>query len=337
MIKQLILFLALIFSAGCVTETTHSQQQPTITQTDGKQCIPATESDWQSQVLKGKVKTARTFKTWFSKNEKIGKIVEGKQELEEEFRYDSKGNQVAWKNTNYLPANPENEITSAYTCDGKSIAEVKLLKKDGSVIERTTYGYNDSGNKIEEAVFFPNGTLERLEKYTLDAKGNIIEEISTQQIHPEHFNPKRYDAYVTTKRTLKHDDRRNAVEEKHFYPDGSLYGTWVYTFDNADRLIKTVRTDKKNRLEDLKIKILDDAGRLLEELSYSNSCYTKDDEMCEGSLNTNIGVFNTGWKTVFIYDAQDNWIKQIEYQIFEKNGEKSFEPSTALYRRLTYY
>ena len=336
MMKRLILFLALIFSAGCVTETTHSQQQPMVTQTGGNQCIPTAELDWQLQGLKGEVKIARTFKTWFSKNEKTGKIVEGEQELEEEFRYDSKGNQTAWENTNYLPADSKNATTTAYTCVGKNIAEVKLLKKDGSLIKRTTYGYDDNRNKIEEALFFPDGTLESRQKYTLDAKGDIVEEISAEQVHPEHFNPKRYDAYVTTKRTFKRDDRGNAIEEKHFYPDGSLYGTWVYTFDSADRLIKTVRTDKKNRLEDLKIKFFDDAGRLLEELSYSNSCYTKNDEMCEGSLNTDIGVFNTGWKTVFTYDAQDNWVKQIEYQIFEKNGEKSFEPSTALYRRLTY-
>ncbi len=223
MMKQIILFLALISSAGCVTETTHSQQQPTIVQTGGNQCVPTNESDWKLQDLKGKVKTVRTFKTWFSKNEKTRKIVEGEQELEDEFRYDSKGKQVAWKNTNYLPADPENVITP------------------------------------------------------------------------------------------------------------------VYTFDDTNRLIKTVRTDKKNRLEELKIYTFDNAGRLLEELKYYNSCYTKDNQMCEGSLNTDIGVFNTGWKTVFTYDVQDNWIKQIEYQIFERNGEKSFEPSTALYRRLTYY
>jgi len=127
--KQLILFLALTFCAGCATEITHSQQQPTVTQTGGNQCILATESDWKLQDLKGKVKTARTFKTWFSKNEKTGKIVEGKQELEEEFHYDFKGNQTTWKNANYLSADSKNEATSVYTCVGKNIAEIKLLKK----------------------------------------------------------------------------------------------------------------------------------------------------------------------------------------------------------------
>jgi hypothetical protein len=310
---------------------------PAVAQTGRKQCVSIPESDWKLQDLTGKVKTTRTFKTWFSKNEKTGKMVEGKQEFEEEFHFNSKGNQVAWKNVNYLPTDPKDALTSVYTCNGKKITEIKLLKRNGSLINRTTYGYDNKGNTIEEAVFFPDGTLERREKYILDAKGNIIEEVSTQQSHPEHFIPKRYDVYITTRRTFKYDDRGNAIEEKHFYPDGSLFGTWVSTYDAADRLIRLFRTDKQNRPEELEIYTFDNAGHLLEQLHYSNFCHTKDGQMCEGSLHTEVGIFEYGTKTVFIYDMHNNWKKQIEYVIQEKNGEKTFELSTALYRRLTYY
>ena len=283
-------------------------------QTNTSTCAPGKESDWKRDDLLGRVKNIHTYKAWFRKDEKTGRMIEGESDLEEEASYDARGSQIEWKNRNYLPADPKDALTSTYICDATNrIVEIKFVRLDGSLVKRITYGYDDRGNKIEQADYFPDGTLERKEKYTLDSRGNMIEEVSTEQVHPEHFNPKRYDVYVTTKRTFKYDDRNNTTEEKHFYPDGSLYGTWINGYDSNGRLVKVVRTDKQNRLEDLNIYTYGSGRRLVEESHYSDFCYNRDGSMCEGSLNTDVGVFGYGTKTIYEYDARGNWIKQIEY------------------------
>ena len=297
----------------------------------------ANETDWQTDGLLGRVKNIRTYKTWFKKDDRTGRFVEGERDLEEEVTYDSSGNQTARNNTNELPAGTE-LLTPTNTEDSKQrTTEIRYSRSDGSLTLRITYAYDDKGRKIEEAHYFPDGTLEWRENYSLDEKGNTVEEVLTQQVHPEHFNPKRYDVYVTTKRIFKYDARNNPIEEKHLYPDGSLYATWVRTFDAKDRLTKEIRTDKQSRPEDLTINTYDSRGKLVEETHYSNFCYNRDGSMCEGTLTTEAGVFYYGTKTTYESDPTGNWIKQIEYKIRERAGVKAFEPSTAMYREITYY
>jgi len=297
----------------------------------------ANETDWQVDALFGRVKKIRTYKTWFKKDDRTGRVVEGERGLEEEATYDSSGNQTARKNTNELPGGTE-VLTPARTCDStQRTTEVRYSRPDGSLVLRITYAYDDKGHRIEEAHYFPDGTLEWQANYLLDERGNILEEVLTEQVHPEHFRPKRYDVYVTTNRIFKYDARNNPIEEKHLYPDGSLYGTWVRSFDGRDRLIKEIRTDKQARPVDLTINTYDSRGKLVEETHYSNFCYNRDGSMCEGTLTTEAGVFYYGTKTTYESDPTGNWIKQIEYTINEREGVKSFEPSTAMYREISYY
>lgn len=307
-------------------------------QTDGAGCAPVKESDWKREELQGKVKNILTYKSWFTKDEKTGQLTEGKRELEEKTSYDDQGNQIEWENENYLPADPKNALTYNYTCDAANrIVEMKIVRFDGSLFKRVTYDYDDKGHHTGTAVYFPDGTLERKKLYSLDSQGQILEEISTVQIHPEHFHPKRYDVYVTTKRTFKYDERGNATEEKDFYPDGSLHSTWINSYDEGGRLAKVVWTDKQNRLLELNVYAYGKNGKVAQTLEYKNFCYNKDDTMCEGSLTTDVGIFYYGTKTVYEYDARGNWIKQTEYEINEQKGKKSYRPISAMYRKITYY
>jgi len=307
-----------------------------------KTCGPAVEPNLISYYgddpfyeLSGRVKMVRRYKTW-----NIGVT---KPELEEEVRFDRDGNEVASKHPNELAVDDEEEFRVEYECEGTRVLAEKQFNKDGSPRHSTKYKYDDAGNMIEIAEFFKDNTLERRLQYTLDKNSNIIKEVDTKQVHPEHFRPKRYDVYVTTSSTYRYDDRKRIVEEKGFYPNGTLYSTYTYTYDKASRRVRKVWTDMKGRPVDLEINVFDDRGLLTEKWKYQNFCYTKSPssdqagDLCPGKLNTDIGLFYYGTKTVYTYDNQKNWIKQLDLEISERDGKKAFKPSTSESRQIFYY
>ena len=307
-------------------------------QSIGPKCAPVDKSDWDLDGLRGRVKSTRTYKAWFADGESNGLKVEQKRELEEEVSYDPKGHQTEWRNVNYLPADPKYKLTAGHICDAYNrISETRYIRADGSLVKRITYVYDEKEREKERAYYFPDGTLERKETYTYDDKGNMIEEVDKQQVHPEHYSPKRYDVYVTSKVTLKYDERGNKVEEKHFKTDGSLYASWVYSYDLNSRLNKSTRYDKEGRLGDQVIKKYDDTGKLIEEINYLNFCYHQDGRMCEGSVNSGDGVFYYATKVTYEYDRQGNWIKQSEFSMGGEESKSAYEPMKVLYREISYY
>jgi hypothetical protein len=284
------------------------------------------------------VKSIRTYKSWFTKDEKTGMKVERKPELEEEVFYDTKGNQTKGRNVNYLPADPKDRLTANYTCDAKGrISEIRYLSADGSLAKRITYEYDEKGRERERADYFSDGILERKETYSYDDEGNLIEEIEKQQVHPEHFNPKRYDVYVITKTTHKYDDKGNKIADILFFPDGSLSATWTYSYDSNNQMVKHTRIDKEGRLQDQYIYKYDDDGKLVEEIHYANFCYHQDGRMCEGSVNSGDGIFYYVTKTTYEYDRQGNWIKKPEFSMGGEKNKGFYEPQTVLYRKISYY
>jgi antitoxin component YwqK of YwqJK toxin-antitoxin module len=307
----------------------------TTAQAIAQECAPTKRTDWELNDLEGRVKTISTFKAWYPEG---SKKTPSKFELEEKVKYDRAGNQLVWENVNYLPLDPADKLTSLFTCDSNNrIIEIKTVRADKSLLKRTTYRYDAKGNEAEMAHYFPDGILERKEEYIYDQKGNIIEQRDTQQSHPEHFIPKRYDVYIKTKVTCKYDDKNNKIEEKHFYPDGSLFGTWTYKYDLQDRLIKETRFDKQGRLEDQDIYLYSKNGLLREKLEYMNFCYKRDGTMCEGDIHTAKGTFYYATRTVYEYDRRGNWIRETEFSIKDGNKRLRYELSTVMYRRILYY
>src|SRR4030095_14149844 len=180
-------------------------------------------------------KIVRTFKSWSG----------GRRELDEEASYGLDGKQIKWRNTSYLPLDPGDELVFEYDCDSSNrITEIRYKRLKDSSFRKTVYRYDDKGRQFEHAEYFSDGTLERLETYFYDDNGNRIEEIAKQQVHPEHFTPKRFDVYLSTKTTYEYDSKRNKIKETHFSPDGSLYATWTFRFDLKKRLTKEMRIDK---------------------------------------------------------------------------------------------
>jgi len=301
-------------------------------------CKPIQKPDWERDDLRGRVKTIRTFKTWFSKNQKSGVMVKRHPELEEEASYDPNGNLINWKNPYRLPLDPDDKVIVEYGCDSSNrIAEIRYKRLKDSAFRRTVYSYDEKGRTREQADYFADGTIERLETYSYDDNGNRSEEIEKQQVHPEHFNPKRYDVYVTTKTSYAYDGKGNKIKETLSYPDGSLYATFQFTFDAKNRLIKKTRTDKIGRLEDEFTYRYDHKGQLLEERHYATFCYQRDGQMCKGSVYNGETMFYYLTKTTYEYDRVGNWIRQ---QQFSMGGEKNtgrLEPDHILTRQISYY
>src|SRR5688500_2324719 len=309
-----------------------------VAQTTGPGCVPAGNPDSQLELLRGRVKQVRTFKVWFRKDEQTGKMIRAKPEFEEEATYDTRGNQTNWHNPSYLPLDPNDKLIVDYDCDGPTrVKEMRYRRIKDSAFRRTVYKYDDKGRNVERANYFADGSLDRLEKYDYDAHGNIREEISKQQVHPEHFTPKRYDVYVTTKRTFEYDNKRNKTRETHYRPNGSQYAVWVFNYDSQNNLIKNTRTDNQGRLEDQFIYKYDRRGKLVEEKHYANFCYQRNGEMCRGTVNSGDGVFYYLTKTVYEYDGRGNWVRERQFSMGGESESKTFQPDHILFRRIVYY
>jgi hypothetical protein len=288
-----------------------------------------------SDELNGSVRTMRRYKIW--------NIGASKPDLEEEIKFNRAGKEISSKHPNELPAGPDEDFRVEQECDGPRLTGEKLFKQDGSPHASTKYKYDTAGRIIEVSESFGDGTLNIRDVYTRDEKGNIVKEVETKQVHPEHFRPKRYDVYVTTSSTYRYDEKNRLIEEKGFYPNGSIAYTWSYEYDDANRRARKYWADAKNRPIDLEINKYSSSGQLAEKWKYQNFCYTKSPssedpgELCPGKLNTDFGVFYYGTKTVYTYDSHKNWIEQVDLEISEKEGKKAFKPSTSESRRIIYY
>ena len=269
------------------------------------------------------MKDAQTFKIWFTKDEQTGKLIRGKPQLEREPRS--------------LPPDPNDEMVVEYECDGPTrIKEIRYRRMKDPSFKKTVYEYNINGLKTERADYFADGTLDRLEKYGYDENGNVTEEISKQHVHPVHFNPKRYDVYVTTRRTFGYDNKRNKTSELHYRPDGSFYAKWVFEYDSRNNLIKDTRIDNLGRLEHQYFYKYDRHNRLVEEKQYDNFCITRNNEFCKGVVNSGEGVFYYLTKTIYEYDRRGNWVRQRQYSMGGESGSQQYKPDHILIRRITY-
>lgn len=292
-------------------------------------CEPVQKSDWEKDGLRGRVRTVRTFKAWSSK---------GIPELEEEANYDSIGNQTSWKNPNYLPLDPKDKLVVEYACDSSNrIAEIRYRRITDASFRRTVYTYDENGRDREQAEYFADGILESLVTYFYNDKGNRTEELTKEQVHPEHFRPMRYDVYVTTRTTYEYNNQGNKIKESHFSPDGSPYSTWLFRYDARNRLVNELRFDKIGRAQSEFIFKYDKKGRRREEWDYQNFCYERNGEMCKGIIDSGNAKFYYLTKTTYEYDRNGNWSTQRQFSMGGEKNTPRFELDHTLTRLISYY
>ena len=306
-------------------------------QTPVSTCEPPEISDWVRDEVKGPIKTIKVFETTFFVVEKTGRLEKRPRLLQSETKYDAQGSRDGGGVTFIVPSGTEFTGVRYVCADNGKLKELRFVAKDGSTYPRTTYVYDEKGRMTAVTNHYQNGSIQTKEVHVYDAIGNVIEEVNTTHVSPEHYSPKRYDVYITTKGTYKYDARRNKLEEKHFHADGSLYATWFFSYDSSDRMIKETRMDKLGRLERQVFYEYDADGRRLQETSFNNSCDTRENEFCKGYISSGDGFFHSAFKTKYQYDSHGNWIKQTEWFMDGDEKKPVWELSTIVEREITYY
>ena len=277
-------------------------------------CEPPRISERIRDDFKGPIKVIRTFETWFVVSEKTGRLEKQPRKLERESKFDPPEDGVGMGVGVSLNFGGEitGEVEVINVCgDNGKLKEQRITAKDGSLYQRTTYAYDDAGN--------------------------MTEEVHTQQVHPQHFRPMRYDVYVTTKTTYKYDARGNKIEEKRSSPNGALYSTHFYNYDARDLLIKETHIDKLGRIEEQSFYEYHADGRPLTEINFNNHCITRAGDFCKGNISSGDGFFSYATKTKYQYDSQGNWIKQTEWHMDGELKNPVWFYNKITEREITYY
>ncbi|BDS11331.1 hypothetical protein [Aureispira anguillae] len=252
----------------------------------------------------------------------------GKYGYKNSFEYNDKGELMAEKRTDHAG---ELIYSMSYAYDKNGFITASALKKwDGNLKYKNCYENDSYGNVLREKYYMENGQLATT-TYKYDKKGNPIEEEYRVQELPYAEFQKVYFG-----RELSKEEKEETIDEvEHLYQQ---YGT------------ELSEEDKKmlSELDDLEtggeksvrktIRTFDEAGNCTSEAIYENG---KRYEKVQNTYNqhndlTKIELLYNGEEEASIftwdyeYDAQGNWIKQVEK---DNNGEIH----QTIERKLEYY
>lgn len=337
MLTKILLLMTFTLPYGCACHAEIPNVQPMISDTATesepivklmrKDCKSPEKTGWEIEGLKGRVKEL--------KDEAINyEYGPRKKELKRKIIFDSSGNYVKYEDKEFFRSEDffTKRPTPTFSFDNNCLVlERRGLYPDWGMT-RTTYSYTAAGVLKEETIFDSQDRLLWMSLSELDGNGRPIEKKKKVQVHPEHFNPKRFDVYRETKSFFKYDDKGNMVEQVDFDFEGKLYATYRRAYNDANKLIRLTRLDHKGRLIDQSIYKFDESGRLAEEFKYFSASYSGVDELIPGKVDSGFGLFQQGSRIIYEYDKNDNWSKRTEYSL-----DKGEEMSSETFRTLVYF
>ncbi len=196
-------------------------------------CSPGEkENDLDKKNLFGNVKSVKTLH--FEATDKFGEIVKGEREYK---RYEvsllnmfnDKGLLIERID---LDSNLQSKSTYLYDDKGNRV-ESNRYDSAGSLDYKWTYLYDDKGNQVEANRYDSDGIDFKL-TYLYDDKGNQVE-----------FNMYDLDGSLDSKSTYLYDDKGNETESKRYFSwnDVSFYLSIIsYDYDNQNNWIKRVES-----------------------------------------------------------------------------------------------
>lgn len=267
-----------------------------------------TPSNLKADNLLGSVKSIQTERTWTTKN------VESKRVLMTIETYDQQGNKTEW---------------NAYMGNDKPL--------------RSLFTYNDKGNVTKEVWYDSADQLKGNTVYSYDAKGNLIEEISSNGIRVVFT----YDSRNNKTRQQVFDVAKN--EGSRVF--GAVEKTVRYSYDKANRLIQIASYSPKGlrvwnpALQAHRIiYTYDDKRRIAAQSVFNadNSLRTKTDYVYDSLGRTVKEILFTAKDTqVYRYnykaDAQGNWTIQTKSKQVSRRKTRNYIQIETVYRNIEYY
>ncbi|HEX8289644.1 MAG TPA: hypothetical protein VF556_16795 [Pyrinomonadaceae bacterium] len=260
--------------------------------------------------LLGKVKTVRTERTWTTKS------VESKRVLMTIEIYDQRGNKTEW---------------NAYMGSDRPL--------------RTSFTYDDKGNVTKQIWYDSADQPEVNTVYNYNAKGNLVEEFSSNKIHVVFT----YDSRNNKKSQQVFDVAEN--EGSRMF--GAVEKTVRYSYDKLNRLIQIASySPNGSRVWNPELQahriiyVYDDKGQITSQSVFNddNILRTKTDYAYDSSGRVVNEILFTGKDRiteVFLYnyeaDTQDNWTVQTKNKQISLRGKCSYSKVETVYRNIEYY
>lgn len=176
-----------------------------------------------------------------------------------------------------------------------SIIEKSGEVQKGNFVSKFNYKYDNKGDKIEEKLYNPDGSLTQKSTYEYDESGNQIVE-------------SRYNSTgsLTQKFTYEYDNNGNLSLGNGYNSNGRLWGKFRYAYDDRSNLIEESMYNQDNKLSWKFTYKHDDKGNQIE-MNYYN--YIQDTSFLE--------------KTIYKYgdyDITGNWLKKTTFENDKPKG-----------------
>ena len=282
--------LLLTLAIATLTSLVYSQNSPT------------KKNGWETDNLKGKVKSYTQSK--YGAEDRFGEIQKKALDSFKTFEYTVKGSRI--KSTHY-DANGRIEGAWIYKYDAKgNLIEWATYNADGSLSSRQTFKYNVNSDLTEHNLYkknidYPDGSFYKEGISQYDNNGN--------KIKYTHYD---VDGSILETWAYIYDAKGNLIEEHEYdsYFDTMMYGLGppytLYKYNDNGNL--TEREHHSGIWTDKQILVYDDSGNLIEEKN-----------------QTSIGQMDTYYE--YEFDEKGNWIKRITFknQIPESIEERKYE------------
>ena len=299
---------------------------------------------------------------------KCNYLLDTKSKLLEKDDYDSAGtlieryvanfddNENALEETQYTPDSVLNKFRFRYDAKGNQVAWMSFTMED-TAIARGSYHYDDKGRITSDSLFDAKGNLSKCALFTFDGEEHLEKEV-----HIAVHGNKTIDNYVfdmdgnkiqdnrtaldgTTLYIMRikynHDGRQSQLDiltdsgndyepfEKYKYDDagnitediryagGKIQWRHAVTYDSAKRVTSSAYFDKDDKPVNKQTFVFDGTGHKLEEATYKADTLFKK-TVCKYDAKgnkTEVDIYNGGelHKALIDYDKMGNPVKEIAY------------------------
>jgi len=256
------------------------------------------KNDFTDLHLKGRIKTLK--ESFFSASDSSGTVVRNKEIL-----------------YSYAPVR-------SFRFNDAGLLEEKTESDSDSTYVKHLYQYNEQGNKTEDVVWNPDGTIREVTLFSYDDKGKL-EKCENKQVSKSEKLLRKEDYMKVRgpyrKRIYTYDEKGNTTCETTY--DSRGFSSVVYTCDGKGNITGHKYVNEEGKTEKsliftfdtrgnpMECRQFDAEGKLQSRIVYKydiNNVLTEETEFApDGSIRNTIGY-------AYEYDGHTNWVRQIAYQ-----------------------